>query len=508
MIVASINAHYIVKPVSGKHFELFDRNFSTLFASDWQIMTMEKITEFLDKNADLFEEELFEFLRIPSVSTDSGFDSQTSEAGAWIAEKLSSTGLDTEIIQTNRHPIVYSQSKPVPGKPIVLVYGHYDVQPPDPLDEWETPPFEPTRRNGNVYARGATDDKGQLYTHIKSVESWMKTVGELPVQVKFLIEGEEECGSGSVYEFLDGQYDASIDKHSVSVRELLRSDIAVISDNSQFGPGRPAITYGLRGIAYFELRLTGPKQDLHSGAFGGAVTNPCNVLSSMLAALKDLNGKIQVPGFFDDVVPLSNREREQLANLPFDENGFRKQISVDGLTGEDGYSTLERRWARPTCDVNGIWGGYQGEGAKTVMPAKAGAKFSFRLVPNQDAEAISKSVEAMFRKMCPPGIKMELVNIHAGNGVVVPLESPFIEAAENAIDKGFGIKPVFIREGGSIPIVSTLKEKLGVDTLLLGWGLGDDNTHSPNEKFHLADFHRGTRSSAFLLDEIGKMKTN
>lgn len=467
-------------------------------------MTMEKVSEYLEKNGNLFEDELFEFLRIPSVSTDSSFAPQTAEAGNWIAEKLSSLGLDTEIIKTNRHPIVFAQSKPVPGKPIVLVYGHYDVQPPDPLDEWETPPFEPTRRNGNVYARGATDDKGQLYTHIKSVEGWMKTVGELPVQVKFLIEGEEECGSGSLYEFLDGKYDSADDP--ISVEDRLKADIAVISDSSQFGPGRPAITYGLKGIAYFELRLTGPKQDLHSGAFGGAVTNPCNVLSTMLAALKDLNGKIQVPGFFEDVVPMSEREREQFAALPFDEENFMNQIGVDGVSGEEGFSTLERRWTRPTCDINGIWGGYQGEGAKTVLPAKAGAKFSFRLVPNQDASKIASSLESMLKEMCPPGIKMKLVKIHSGNGIVVPLESPFMVAAENAIEQGFGIKPVFIREGGSIPVVSTLKEKLGIDTLLLGWGLSDDNTHGPNEKFHLADFHRGTKSSACLLNEIGKMK--
>ena len=464
---------------------------------------MEKVSEYLENHASLFEDELFEFLRIPSVSTDSNFATQTAEAGNWIAEKLSSLGLDTKIIQTNRHPIVFAQSQPVPGKPVVLVYGHYDVQPPDPLDEWETPPFEPTRRNGNVYARGATDDKGQLYTHIKSVEGWMKTKGELPVQVKFLIEGEEECGSGSLYEFLDGKYDSASDQ--MSVEDRLKADIAVISDSSQFGPGQPAITYGLKGIAYFELRLTGPKQDLHSGAFGGAVTNPCNVLSTMLAALKDLSGKIQVPGFFDDVIPMSDREREQFAALSFDEDNFMKQIGVDGLSGEEGFSTLERRWARPTCDINGIWGGYQGEGAKTVLPAQAGAKFSFRLVPNQDASKIAKSLESMLKDMCPPGIKMELVKIHSGNGIVVPLESPYMVAAESAIEQGFGVKPVFIREGGSIPVVSTLKEKLGIDTLLLGWGLSDDNTHSPNEKFHLADFHRGTKSSAYLLSEIGKM---
>ena len=461
----------------------------------------EDISPFLDENRQRSEQELFELLKIPSISTDPAFQEQVRTAAEWMRDAFQNLGLQTELVETDRHPIVYAESEPVPGKPVVLIYGHYDVQPPDPLDEWTSPPFEPTVRDGNVYARGATDDKGQMFTHVKAVEAWLKQRGELPIQVKFLIEGEEECGSGSLYEFLDGKYDGS-----VKATDCLDCDIAVISDNSQFGPGQPVITYGLKGICYYEVALAGPRQDLHSGSFGGAVANPANVLAQMLAALIDENGRIQIPGFYDDVIPLSDREREQFAALNFDEQAFREQIGVDALHGETGYSTLERRWARPTCDVNGIWGGYQGEGAKTVLPAKAGAKFSFRLVPDQDPQKITQALRSLLESHCPAGIKMELSQVHSGQGVLVPLESPFVAAAEAAIESGFGTRPVFIREGGSIPIVSTFKEKMGVDTLLLGWGLSDDNTHSPNEKFCLEDFHRGTKASASLLNEISKIQ--
>jgi succinyl-diaminopimelate desuccinylase len=313
--------------------------------------------------------------------------------------------------------------------------------------------------------------------------------------VKFVIEGEEEVGSESLNQFLG----RSADK--------LACDVIVISDMSQFGPEQPAITYGLKGIAYFELRLIGPKQDLHSGTFGGAVTNPVNVLARMLAALVDEDGRVQIPGFYDDVEPLSDQERSQIAALPFDEGAFMDQIGVDGVTGERGFTTLERRWARPTCDVNGIWGGYQGEGGKTVLPAEAGAKFSFRLVPNQSPEKITANLRTMLAGRCPPGIKMELIDMHSAPGMVVPLDSPYMAAAAEAIERGFGRRPVFIREGGSIPIVTAFRERLGVDTLLLGWGQDDDNTHGPNEKFCLADYHRGSKASAYLWEELSKIGT-
>jgi succinyl-diaminopimelate desuccinylase len=454
---------------------------------------MSDLDQYLVEHRDRFEDELCELLRIPSVSTDGQHQAEIRQAGTWIRDQFRHMGLEAELLETKGNPVVFAQSDPVPGAPVALVYGHYDVQPPDPLDEWLSPPFEPTRRNGNLYARGATDDKGQMLTHIKSTEAWMKTAGRLPVQLKFVIEGEEEVGSGGLEELIERE------------SERLSCDVAVVSDTSQFAPGQPAVTYGLKGIAYFELRLTGPKQDLHSGTFGGAVTNPANTAAQMMASLIDEKGRVQIPGFYDDVLPLTDREREQFAALPFEESGFMRRIGVTGVTGEQGYTTLERRWARPTFDINGIWGGYQGDGAKTVLPARAGVKFSFRLVPDQDPQKIQQALRDKLEAICPPGITMELVDMHSATGVVVPLDSPFMEAASAAIEQGFGRPPVFIREGGSIPIVTLFHQKLGVDTLLLGWGQDDDNTHSPNEKFSLADFHRGIKTSAHLWSAMGKI---
>lgn len=454
---------------------------------------MDDIEQYLKQHREAFEDDLCDLLRIPSVSADSRHRDDMRHAAKWVFGQFESLGIPAEIVETAGHPIVYAESPPVDGAPTVLVYGHYDVQPPDPLNEWISPPFEPTKRDGNVYARGATDDKGQMLTHVKSAQAVLATAGKLPVQIKYVIEGEEEVGSANIEQFLEDR------------REQLACDVIVISDTSQFGPGRPAITYGLRGIAYYELRLTGPKQDLHSGTFGGAVTNPLNTAAKMLSALTDGNGRIQVPGFYDEVVELTDAERAQFNALSFDEPSFMKQIGVEGVSGEAGFTTLERRWARPTCDVHGFWGGYSGEGAKTVLPCRAGAKFSFRLVPNQDPKKITESLEQMLRSLCPPGIKLELIDLHGAPGVLVSLDNPFMSAAAKAIERGFGTAPVFIREGGSIPIVNAFKKKLGADTLLLGWGLDDDNTHSPNEKFCLADFHRGIKASAALWDELGKL---
>ncbi len=453
---------------------------------------MQVLDEYLTAHAGEFKDHLFELLRIPSISADSARRHDVGRAADWVAYRLKSLGLETRRIETAGHPIVFAQSPAVPGAPTVLVYGHYDVQPPDPLDLWISPPFEPTVRDGNVYARGATDDKGQMLTHVLSTQAWLATVGKLPVQLKFVIEGEEEVGS------------RNLDKFLADHKRELACDVAVISDTSQFAPGQPAITYGLRGIAYYELRLTGPKQDLHSGTFGGAVVNPAGALCAILAALRNDQGQVAIEGFYDEVDPLSQVERQQFAALPFDEAKFKAQIGVDALGGEAGFTTLERRWARPTFDINGLWSGYQGEGAKTVLPAQAGAKFSFRLVPRQDPAKISAALERRIRALCPPGIRYELVDMHGAPGVVVPLDSPYIAAAERAIERGFGRRPVFMREGGSIPVVATFHDLLGVDTLLLGWGLDDDNTHSPNEKFSLADFQRGIRSSAYLWEELAR----
>jgi len=456
--------------------------------------TPPEVDTYIKDHRSEFEEDLFELLRIPSISADSQYKEDTARAADWVAKQFDRLNFQTERIETSGHPIIFSQSPMVEGAPTALVYGHYDVQPPDPLDEWISPPFEPNVREGNVYARGATDDKGQMLTHFKSAEAWMKTKGSLPLNLIYLIEGEEEVGSENLEHFIE------------EFQDKLTCDCVVISDTSQFAPGQPAITYGLRGIAYYELRLSGPSQDLHSGTFGGAVTNPANALATILARLINEEGKIQIPGFYDNVVPLTTREREGFQSLSFSEQRFQDLVGVKNTSGESGFSTLERRSARPSYDVNGIWGGYQGEGAKTVLPAKAGAKFSFRLVPNQDPQVISQQLQRFLQEHLPPGITMQLVDLHGAPGVVVPLESPYIEASARAIEHGFGTSPVYIREGGSIPIVSTFASCLGVDSLLLGWGQNDDNTHSPNEKFNLADYHRGIRTSACLWSELASIQ--
>jgi len=453
---------------------------------------MPDLDQLLADRRDAHEAALFELLRIPSVSADPAYRADVHRAADWVESRLMGMGLAVERLATPGTPILYAESPAVAGAPVALVYGHYDVQPPDPLDEWETPPFEPTVRDGNVYARGATDDKGQMLTHLLGAAAVLEAQGALPMQVKFLIEGEEEVGSEHL--------EAAVAEH----RDKLACDVVVVSDSSQFAPGVPAVTYGLRGIAYYELLVRGPKQDLHSGTFGGGVTNPANVLAKLLAALVDDAGRVQVPGFYDDVTPLTDREREEFARLPFDEERFKQQLAVGGVSGEAGYSTLERRWARPTCDVNGLWGGYQGEGAKTVLPARAGAKVSFRLVPKQDPAKVTAGLRELLEPLVPPGAELTIKAHHGAPGVVFPLDSPYMEAASAAIQAGFGARPVFMREGGSIPIVGAFARELRADVLLLGWGLDDDNTHSPNEKFSLADFHRGIRASAALWKQLSE----
>lgn len=453
---------------------------------------MNDIDDYLDSNAQQFEDALCALLRIPSISADSARQADVRKAAEWVAGQFRGMGLAPEVIETTGHPLVYAQTPPVPGKPTVLVYGHYDVQPVEPLNEWISPPFEPTRRNGNLYARGATDDKGQMLTHLFSTAAWLKTRGKLPIQLKFAIEGEEEVGSKGINEYLK----------SPAAKEKLKCDVVVISDCSQYGPGQPAITYGLRGGMWFQLRAFGPKQDLHSGTFGGAVANPINAICKLVAALVDERGHVQVPGFYDDIVALSDQERKAFAALPFSEVQFKKQVGVKELAGEEGFSTLERRWVRPTFDVLGIWGGQQVP--KSAIVARAGANVSFRLVPNQDPQKIAAATKDFLMKRRPPGIELEVEILSGSKAVVVPLDSPFVRAASRVIERAFGRAPVYMREGGSIPIVTNFKEELGADTLLLGWGLDDDNTHSPNEKFSLADFHRGIKASAHLWNELAK----
>jgi acetylornithine deacetylase/succinyl-diaminopimelate desuccinylase-like protein len=455
-------------------------------------MAIDRVEAYLEAHRGDFEEQLKALLRIPSISAQPDHDADTRRAAEFVRDDLRAIGLDAVLIATKGHPIVYAESLKAPGKPTLLIYGHYDVQPPEPLEPWISPPFEPTVRDGNLYARGATDDKGQMFTHLKAAEGWLKTAGALPLNVKFLIEGEEEVGGASLETFV------------AESRSRLVCDYAVISDMSQFAPGMPAITYGLKGLAYFELIVRGAKSDLHSGTFGGAVANPCNALATILASLKGPDGRIQLAGFYDAVRPLEDWERAAFARLPFSEAEFQQSLSVPSLEGEFGYTTLERKWARPTCDVNGLYGGYQGLGPKTVLPCMAGAKLSFRLVPDQDPKTISRLFRAHVASVCPPGVTCEIIDHHGAPAVRVEVEIPGVRAAVRAIEAGFGKAPVFIREGGTIPVVGLLKEQLGVDTLLLGWGQNDDNLHGPNEKFSLADFHRGIKASAHLFAELAR----
>jgi len=449
-----------------------------------------QLDAYLAKNQDAHLEMLFELLRIPSVSADSTKKSDMDRAASWVADKFRTAGLKTELIPGDGPSLVYAETDPVPGQPVVLVYGHYDVQPADPLELWKTPPFEPSVRDGNIYARGSTDDKGQMLTHVLSILSWKACGMKLPLQVKFLIEGQEEQGS----EVLEAKLP--------EIARKLACDVIVISDSSQYAKGQPAITYGLRGIAYFELRVHGPKMDLHSGSFGGAVTNPGLALARILTEIKTPDGRIQLPGFYDSVVDLEDSERKMWASLGFSDTKFAEQLGVNALTGETGYTTLERRWARPTFDVHGLLGGYQGEGGKTVIPSWNGAKISFRLVPNQYPATVAKQLRQFIASHTPPGVEVEVIDLHGGRGVVVDPNSKFMKGAVAAVEEGFGVKPVLIREGGSIPIVAQMVDALDCDVLLIGWGLDDDGAHSPNEKFCLADFYRGLRASSRLWQHL------
>lgn len=454
-----------------------------------------EVDRFLQQNRQSHLDQLFELLRFPSVSAEPTQSQSMLNAANWVRDRMAKAGLASELIPGNGPPLVYAESPPVPGKPVVLVYGHYDVQPADPLELWLSPPFEPAIRNGNIYARGSTDDKGQMLTHLLSVDAWKQAGLSLPMQVKFLIEGEEEQGSKVFSELLPG------------LKDKLAADVIVISDSSQFAPGQPAITYGLRGIAYYELRVYGPQVDLHSGSFGGAVTNPAQALARILTEMKTPDGRVQLPGFYDSVIPLEDKERAMWNSLPFSDEKFAKQLGVSELTGEVGYTTLERRWARPTCEVHGLMGGYQGEGGKTIIPSWAGAKISFRLVPNQEPAEITRQLQEFVDAHTPPGVRVEVIDLHGGRGVVVDPNSPYMAAAQKAVSEGFGTSAVLIREGGSIPIVASMVELLGADVLLMGWGLDDDGAHSPNEKFSVEDFYRGIRASSRLWQYLSEVAT-
>ena len=435
---------------------------------------------------------LKDFLRIPSVSTKPEHAPDMRRCAEWLADQIRQTGLRATVESTPGHPIVLAATDRKPGRPTILLYGHYDVQPPEPLEQWITPPFEPTERGGAIYARGAVDDKGQVFAHLEAIRAWQQQ-GGLPVNLIALFEGEEEIGSDNLENFLK--------QH----RSDLAADLAVISDTGQFARGMPAITYGLRGLVYMEIFITGPAFDLHSGMYGGAVPNPANVLAELLATLHNRDGSANIPGFYDDVLPLSKTERDQFARLPHDDLKYMQELKIPGLYGEAGFSTLERSWARPTCDINGLTSGYQGPGAKTIIPAKASAKVSMRLVPNQDPNKIEAAFIQAMRDRCPRTVTIEFAQHSLGSPVLVPLDGKPTQLAAAAIKQGFGADPVFIREGGSIPVVGQIKSILGIDTLLVGFGLPDDRVHSPNEKFDLDCFYHGTRTAAALYAQLAKL---
>lgn len=449
---------------------------------------MKEVLNYIDSNQEKFVEELKDFLRIPSISALPEHKNDINKCAEFVAEKLKAAGIRTiEIIKTEGNPLVYGEWLGAPGKPTVLIYGHYDVQPVDPLELWDNPPFDPVIKDGKIFARGATDDKGQMFMHIKSVEAFFKTVGSLPVNVKFIIEGEEEVGSESLEKFVNNN------------KEKLKCDAVLVSDTALYDEGVPTLTYGLRGLCYMELEVTGPNRDLHSGSFGGAVENPINALAEIISKLKDSNGRIKIPHFYDDVKSLTKKERENFKRLKFSEKKYAKMLGVKKLFGEKGYSTLERTWARPTLDCNGIIGGFIEDGAKTVLPSKAKAKISMRLVPNQDPEKIAKLFTAYVKKIAPETVKVKISNLHGAYPVLTPLDSPATMAASEAIGQAFGKKTVFMREGGSVPIVTVFDKKLKVPTVLMGLGLNTENLHSPNEHFNLKHFKLGIVSSVKFM---------
>lgn len=451
--------------------------------------------EYIDSNKERYLEELIEFLKIASVSTDPNHKNDIRECANFVEKKMNDAGLENvKVYETGGHPLVYADWLHAgEDKPTILIYGHYDVQPVDPIELWTNPPFEPTIVGNKIFARGASDDKGQVYIHIKSIESYLRTSGTLPINVKIIVEGEEEIGSEHLDDFIKEN------------KKLLDCDFVVVSDTAMYQQDLPSICYGLRGLVYMEVNVTGPNRDLHSGAFGGAVDNPANALAHIIAKLKDDKGEILIPGFYDDVRDLTDEERKEFAKLPFDEVKFKSDMGIDDIFGEEGYTTLERKAARPTLDVNGIWGGFQGEGAKTVLPSKAGAKISMRLVPNQNPDKIQELFIDYIKSVSPKSVKVEIRGTHNAKPAITPIDNDAVRAAKKALHRSFGVEPVFIREGGSIPVVNTFQELLDSPTILIGFGLNDENIHSPDEHFDLNNFYRGIESIAYYFEELGKL---
>ena len=454
---------------------------------------MDNVIDFINVNRERYLDELKAFLAIPSISALPQHAGDVRRCADWCAEEMRRIGLqNVRLVDTPGNPVVYGDWLGAPGAPTILFYGHYDVQPVDPLELWDSPPFEATVRDGEIYARGSADDKGQVFMHFKAIEAHLKPNGKLPVNMKIILEGEEEVGSVNLDNF--------IREHKAE----LGADVVVISDSGMFARGVPSICYGLRGLVYFQIDVRGSSTDLHSGSFGGAVANPAFVLAQILAQMKDRGGRIRIPGFYDDVVELQEEERKAWATLPYNEKAYKKNFGIPKVFGESGYTTLERTWARPTFEVNGLLSGFTGEGAKTVLPAVAMAKVSMRLVPNQTPDKIAELFEAHLRDIAPKTVELKVTRMHGGKPWMTAYDNPYVQAAGRAIERGFGRAPVFTREGGSIPVVSTFQEELGLPSVLFGVGLPDENAHAPNEKLDLANFHGGIISSAFLYEEIAK----
>jgi acetylornithine deacetylase/succinyl-diaminopimelate desuccinylase-like protein len=450
------------------------------------------VKEYIKTNKDRFLNELFEWLRIPSVSADSRHKEDVRKAAEFLKNKFAQAGVDkVEICETKGHPIVYAEKIIDPSKPTVLVYGHYDVQPADPLNLWDSPPFEPVIKNDKIYARGACDDKGQVYMHVKAFEIMMKH-NLLPCNVKFMVEGEEEVGSDNLGAFVKEN------------KSKLKADIILISDTALISLDHPSITTGLRGLSYMEVEVTGPNRDLHSGVYGGAVANPINILCKMIASLHDENNRVTIPGFYDKVAELSASERESLNKAPFDLGNYKKELGIEEVLGEKGYTTLERTGVRPTLDVNGIWGGYTGEGAKTVLPSKASAKISMRLVPNQKSSEITELFTKHFQSIAPNYAKVKITAHHGGEPAVTPTQSPAFKAASSAFMEVWGKTPIPTRDGGSIPIVALFKRELGLDTVLMGFGLDSDAIHSPNEHYGVQNFTLGIETIVAFYKHFAK----
>ncbi|MCP4567535.1 MAG: dipeptidase [FCB group bacterium] len=450
--------------------------------------------DYLKENEAKSLEQLKDLLRIPSVSAQTAHKKDMESCAQWVADYLKKLDFKAEILDTGGHPVVFGEYHKSDDLPTILIYGHYDVQPADPLELWKTAPFDPIEENGYLIARGATDDKGQFFAHLKGAESYLKTAGSLPLNIKFMIEGEEEVQSENLPLFIEKN------------KDKLAADVVLVSDGSQFGIDLPAINYGLRGIAFVEVKVTGPDRDLHSGSYGGVIANPVNVLAKLIGQLHDDEGRIAIDGFYDNVYTSSDWEQNQLANLPFDADEYLATTGSPKYRGEKGFTPLEHTWIRPTLDCNGITGGYQGEGAKTIIPSWASTKITMRLVPDMRPDEICDKIEAYLKKICPDYVTLKVIKHGGGNPVQVPTDGPWLKAAAKAVKTAFGKDPFFTKEGGSIPVVETFSAVLGLDTLLIGFGQHDDNAHSPNERFLIKDFHRACQTSAALFDELSKVK--